>query len=704
MTATLNENSAELEVPAKQYSTELRDSSSKKNGFYQGKLTDFPLPNSILVRTKTTTAKNQIKAIKVSNGKDLGFMWRGGKWDKITKKFEFPDLAFYSVPIEKRQDLSLAIKNLEIPGNELDLENRFFPVMERQKKHVREALRMQADGIRFEQAAQKLKSGYEKEIAIARRLKEDGTLAEKEYEDRVLEIDECYKKTGQALCDEANRNYRAADTTYEAGEHQEATESALAPFSLSEIKKAIIDEEVGDASLFKKLADGNFLFYPDEKAFYRWNGTRWSKDIEFDRKKLLIKIAELYETAANFISGSNDKLEEAFRKRAKSLKTVRRQNPVLEMAQIGRYGRDGLVFPGDWDNSPGKIPCSNGLIDIKNGELLKPDRNHFIRKSSSVQYDPDASFDEFHSFVLEIMNGLEERAAFLRRFFGYASLGNPIEDRLLFLWGEHGRNGKGTLVRCICSVLGDLARTFSPELVLLQRNPPSSSMPRPDLINLKGTRIAMFSEINKGREIDSAILKNLTGRDTIAARSLFSNDIKNFTPTHTIILQANHKPKAPSEDIALWRRFILVPFDCTFIDEPDPNKPHEKKVDRSLEERLLKNPSGILRWLLDGAADYQKQGLAIPQDISAATEAYRQENDGIGSFIREHCVIDKTLSIKRSEITKAIQDYCVDNKFECPSRNEICDHLRDLGFKEERDRTGGWWKGLSIQRDSKDSG
>ena len=59
---------------------------------------------------------------------------------------------------------------------------------------------------------------------------------------------------------------------------------------------------------------------------------------------------------------------------------------------------------------------------------------------------------------------------------------------------------------------------------------------------LEGTRLAIFSEINEGRQIDSAILKNLTGRDDIAARSLFSNDIKNFAPTHSIVLQDLLKP------------------------------------------------------------------------------------------------------------------------------------------------------------------
>lgn len=232
---------------------------------------------------------------------------------------------------------------------------------------------------------------------------------------------------------------------------------------------------------------------------------------------------------------------------------------------------------------------------------------------------------------------------------------------------------------------------------MLQRNPLSSSTPRPDLIHLKGTRLAIFSEINEGREIDSATLKNLTGRDTIAARSLFSNDVKNFPPTHSIVLQANHKPKAPAEDKALWYRAILIPFELSFVEEP--REPYERKVDRHIEERLIANSSGILRWLVQGAQEYLSSGLSIPKEITQATEGYQQENDGIGMFLREKCVRDSVVSSKKTQTTKAIQEFCLDSKFKKPSRNEINNYLREKGFGEGHDKFGDHWIGFSIRSD-----
>lgn len=49
------------------------------------------------------------------------------------------------------------------------------------------------------------------------------------------------------------------------------------------------------------------------------------------------------------------------------------------------------------------------------------------------------------------------------------------------------------------NVLGGLAKTFPAEMLLLQRNPPSSSTPRSEKANLQGVRFAIFSEIDESK-------------------------------------------------------------------------------------------------------------------------------------------------------------------------------------------------------------
>ena len=465
-------------------------------------------------------------------------------------------------------------------------------------------------------------------------------------------------------------------------------------FSSKELTKALADNECGDAALFKKLCSKDYLFDLDEKSFYLWNGTSWAVDKNKTRYQKLAFIADKYADEAELISEFNQNLSKAFQNRSKTLKTVRRMNSVLEMATVGAISDGGILFDGKWDDCAGYLPCANGLVDLKTGRLIESSRSQYIRKYSSITFDPIAKCPIFERFVLDILKNSYALVQFLQRLIGYVAMGLPLEHLLILLYGKLGRNGKGVLVRTLSKALGHFSREFSAELLLLQRNPPSSSTPRPDLVHLQGVRMATFSEINEGRVVDSAVLKNLSGGDMISARSLFSNEIKNFLPTHTLFLQANHKPKAPANDTALWRRTIVVPFEITFVDAPKQS--YERKIDLHVEEKLLTELPGILRWIVEGALEYQKVGLCIPREVRDAVDAYRRENDGIGIFLKDRCIRDAGLSTRRSDLTKAIQTYCEENHLNRPSSHDISEHMKSEGFLDWHNRNGDFWMGLSI--------
>ena len=162
-----------------------------------------------------------------------------------------------------------------------------------------------------------------------------------------------------------------------------------------------------------------------------------------------------------------------------------------------------------------------------------------------IKYNPKAKCPKFEKFLNEIFLNKVERVNFMKIILGYALLGVPKEEILIYLYGKHGRNGKGTLMKIIQHVFGSLAKTFNPEILLVQRNPPSSSAPNPELVNLKGVRFAIFSEVNKGKEIDSAKVKNLSGRDTISCRPLFSNVDQQIRPVAYNILTNEPQAKSP---------------------------------------------------------------------------------------------------------------------------------------------------------------
>ena len=57
-----------------------------------------------------------------------------------------------------------------------------------------------------------------------------------------------------------------------------------------------------------------------------------------------------------------------------------------------------------------------------------------------------------------------------------------------------------------------------------------------------GARFVSSVESDDGKKLDEAVVKRLTGRDTIKARFM-AQDFFQFEPSHKLFLAVNHKPE-----------------------------------------------------------------------------------------------------------------------------------------------------------------
>jgi putative DNA primase/helicase len=360
-----------------------------------------------------------------------------------------------------------------------------------------------------------------------------------------------------------------------------------------------------------------------------------------------------------------------------------------------------MSFEKSWDNIPKKLPCLNGFIDLETGVLHKLRQDQYLRKICHTNYNPDAKSPKFDQFMKDITLDDNDLERFLARLIGYSILGVPKEEKVFYFCGK-GRNGKGTFLQTIQKILGPLSKTFPSEMLMQQRNPPSSSSPSPELANFEGIRLAIFSEINEGGRIDSAKVKNLSGRDVITCRRLFSNVDLQIDPTHTLILQTNYKPKASSEDHALWARNVLVPFRASFNKHPEKKK-DELQINENLKEELLEESEGILRWIVEGCLEYQKIGLEIPKSVLEETESYRKENDGIHCFLEERCLMASEVSTPCQRMEDAIKEFCKQGGYRIPTRLEIPKYL-EKKFRKHESNKSNLWVGVSIKTEQKMEG
>ena len=102
-------------------------------------------------------------------------------------------------------------------------------------------------------------------------------------------------------------------------------------------------------------------------------------------------------------------------------------------------------------------------------------------------------------------------------------------------------------------------------------------------------------------------------------------------------MMTNSKPRANTDDYALWKRILLIEFGVSFVD--DPKEPHEQKRDKDLPKKIESEAEGILAWLVQGCLDFQAEGLNPPDVVLNSTKGYQKDEDLLNQFLDDHCIV-----------------------------------------------------------------
>jgi putative DNA primase/helicase len=277
---------------------------------------------------------------------------------------------------------------------------------------------------------------------------------------------------------------------------------------------------------------------------------------------------------------------------------------------------------------------------------------------------------------------------------GYGITGLAILHVFIILWGM-GRNGKGTLLETLKAVLGEFALKTESELLLEQKQARQAGAPNSSVLSLRGRRIVWASETSDGRRLNTGKLKELVGGDTLNARPLFGKHHIQFAPSHLLLLLTNSKPVAPAGDYALWQRVHLIPFDRAFID--NPKALNESKADPYLLDKLKAEASGILAWLVRGCLTWQKEGLNPPDIVRAATEDYKNDEDTLGHFIDERCILGEACHVRAGELFQAWKAWAEINGSTYLSGKTFGTEIRRR-FSRDEDNAGKYYIGIGLKK------
>ena len=423
-------------------------------------------------------------------------------------------------------------------------------------------------------------------------------------------------------------------------------------------------DDIGNARRFVAEHGSDFRYVATLPfPWLRWDGRRWVPDTLCHHRELAKK------TADKLLAGSR---ADTYRWRhANRSRQLQRLLAMLQLAQTDPViAREATAFDAD----PFLLNVGNGTVDLRTGELREHRREDHLTLIAGGNFDPTAKGPLWKAFIEDIFPDAEVRG-YVQRLFGLAACGVTLEHVLAIFWGS-GANGKTTLLGAIREALGEYAHEAPVAALTGTRRAGGAS---PELADLRGRRLVTVSESREDARLSVERVKVLTGGDPITARYLYRQPFT-FQPSHTIVLQTNHRPRVRDDGHAIWRRLQLVPFMQTI--------PSERQR-RELLQELAGERDAILSWVVAGALAYRDVGLDIPAAVTAATNEYRHDEDVIGAWLEERCERLADAWTSSAALRDSYAEWARSNGADPLTVQALAERLKGRDFVSVRQRVGG---------------
>ena len=274
------------------------------------------------------------------------------------------------------------------------------------------------------------------------------------------------------------------------------------------------------ADYFKPIA----RFDRERGIWYVFDGKVWQPD------ENALAVAELAKRLADrlytfALQIKDEDTRNRYIKRVQKLQMRKNRRTMIEDAK-SVYPVPHSVF----DRNTDLFNCQNGTLNLTTGEFKPHDPADFLTLMSGITYDPDATCDRWTQFISEVMCSDADLAVYLQKALGYALTGDTSLECLFILYGATSRNGKGTTMETFLRIMGDYGKTSNPEMLSTKFGNTNASGPSEEIARLAGVRFVNISEPEKKITFNAALVKRMTGNDTLNARFLHENSF-DFKPS-----------------------------------------------------------------------------------------------------------------------------------------------------------------------------
>lgn len=449
------------------------------------------------------------------------------------------------------------------------------------------------------------------------------------------------------------------------------------------------EEFITEHRVAEALVDhvGAWLRYvPERGRWFIWDGRRWVLDEGTTGvRRLVIDTVRSIERGIQESEANWDQRRDLLNK-ALSMENSYRVQGIVKQAETVRGAK---VHFEAFDANPWLLNVPNGTLDLRTGTLREHQCEDLLTQMASVPFDAEALAPAWVQFLEQIFLGDQDLIRYVQRMVGYCLTGDVSERAFFVLYGG-GRNGKSVFVEVLKAVLGDYAGAVNPDALLMHRETPHPT----DIARLRGKRLAYAQEAPEGRRLNEALIKAMTGGDTVTARHMHQ-DPWEMKPTFKLWLSTNSRPIVRETGTAMWDRIKIIPFLYTV-----PEGKEEKR--HILIQRMAGDEGpGVLRWAVDGYRDYLEHGLREPQVVRDAISEYRGDMDVLGRFLDECCAAGDRNWVKTGDLYSTYADWCRNNGEDPWTSQTFGRRLGERGFQGTRKTVIGEttrvWVGLKLK-------
>lgn len=310
---------------------------------------------------------------------------------------------------------------------------------------------------------------------------------------------------------------------------------------------------------------------------------------------------------------------------------------------------DGKTFfEGEENPNDQILNFQNGLLDMSTYQLMPHTPEYLSTSQIPVMYNHAATCPNWMKFISEVSSEDEDQMKLLQQIAGYVMTTDTRYAKAFILYGS-GANGKSLFNRMISKIVGrDAISSLNLSTITKQFG----------LTGLIGKKVNFIDEIS-GNYFESNVIKGLISGERMAAEVKYRPEPLEFVPTAKLIFSVNELPKINDTTPGLYRRFIIVPFDRSFEDNPD----------LELENKLTQELTGILNWAIEGVKSLRADGhFNETKKNFEMMRNFKSDNSPVVEFISLYyqSVIgseETKYAIGISDLYAQYRSYCMDHGY-----------------------------------------